>query len=91
MPAPKTTRIWGDTIRQDRCRSRNCHRTIYFATNVRTGREMPFDVRPVAIEIQPELETNREMWTVDLAHNHFATCVDSPLFRRTRGAAHARR
>lgn len=75
------SQVWGDTVRQSTCRSRNCHKPIWFATNARTGTDMPFDVRPVVTAIQPELETGRQLWTVSLQHTHFATCVDAPSFR----------
>lgn len=87
----KTTQIWADTVRQGECRSRNCHRTIYFAQNVKTGNDMPFDVKPEPLYRQLELETSREKWTVDLAHNHFASCPDSSAFRRKKAATRGRR
>ncbi len=78
------TEIWGDTIRQGVCKAPQCRRTIYFATNVRTTKDMPFSQRPVAVEIQPELETGRQQWTVDLKYSHFADCPGAPGFRRPR-------
>lgn len=80
--APRVTRIWRDTIRQDTCRHAHCGKTIWFAQNVRTGHTMPFATYPVPLTVQPELETRREMWAVDLAQSHFADCVGAATFRR---------
>lgn len=81
MTVQRTTKIWSDTITPGVCRSRRCCRRIYFAEVVKSGRMMPFDQKPVALAVQPEIGTNREQWTVDLAGSHFATCVAAPVFR----------
>lgn len=82
--AQRTSWIWSDTITQAVCREPRCRKTIWKAQNTRTGNYMPFATYPVALIVQPELETNREMWLVDLAQNHFADCVGAAQFR-TRG------
>ena len=84
MAAVKTTRIWGDSVRQDVCRDSRCRRVVFFAQNVKTGRFMPFDVRPAPLAVERELETGREMHVVDLASNHFASCIAAAGFRKAR-------
>jgi hypothetical protein len=79
---PRVSVIWADTIRQGTCESPRCRKTIYFAQNVRTKKFMPFSRRPIPLAVQPEIETKREQWTVDLATVHFADCVAAPAFRR---------
>lgn len=77
-----TTRIYADSIRAAKCRGRNCYRLIHFAQIVDSGKQMCFDVAPVAIEVQGDLLGGREIWLVDLSTNHWATCVDSPDFKK---------
>jgi hypothetical protein len=86
VTAPKLTKIWPDTIRPDVCRASCCGQSLYYAQNVKTGRWTPFNTRPVAIAVQPEIETAREIWTIDLAQtiSHFATCKDALMFRKRR-------
>lgn len=78
----KTTQIYADSIRRAKCTGRNCYRPIWWAQIVETGKQMPFDREPVALEAQHTLFGDREIWTVDLEANHWATCVNAPEFKR---------
>lgn len=78
----RRTKIWGDTIRQQVCKSVRCNKTVYFAQNVKTGTFMPFDGRPQALAVEVEIQTGREIWLIDLATSHFGSCVAAPSFRR---------
>lgn len=84
--AVRTTRIWADTIQQKTCTHPRCGRVMFRAQNVRTGNFSPYDHRPVALAIEQEIGTGREMWLIDLAQasSHFATCVGAKCFRRPR-------
>jgi hypothetical protein len=79
-----TTKIWKDTIRWDFCRGATCRRRIVWAQIVASGRQMCFDRMPEAIVTEEEILTKREMLTVDLAPNHWATCPDRARFKRPR-------
>jgi hypothetical protein len=82
-----TTRIYADSIREARCRGRNCYRPIFFAQLVDGGTQMPFEVRPVPLEVQGSLLGGREIWVVDLAHNHWPKCPNATQFRRGHGGS----
>lgn len=78
------TKVWADTQRHDVCKSRNCRAPIVYAQNARTGNPNPFNRPLTAVVVERELGTGRELWTVDLAQSHFATCPDRARFRRAR-------
>lgn len=80
----KTSKIWADTIRHDTCKAASCRRPVVFAQNVKTGNYMIFDGVPAAIARERELETGRDMWTIELTTSHFATCPAKQQFRRAR-------
>lgn len=78
-----TVAIYADSIRAAKCQGRNCYRPIFFAQVVKTGKQMCFDVEPVPLEVQGAmLPGAREIWTVDLATTHWASCPDSKDFKR---------
>lgn len=81
---PRVMRAWGDTVRLDVCRSPHCRQPIYFIQHVKTLKFMPFDGRPRPLAIEQELGTGREIWLIDLALSHFASCRQPERFRRRR-------
>jgi hypothetical protein len=78
----RVTKIWADTIRQDICKADSCRKPIWFAQNARTGNFQPFDGEPTALVVEREVDTGRELWTVDLTLAHFGTCPARAQFRR---------
>lgn len=84
---PLTIDIYADSIRAARCTGARCGQRIWWAQVVKTGKQMCFDVEPVALVAQQPLfddRISREQWTVRLDTNHWATCVDAEDFRRKR-------
>lgn len=80
--AAKTTRVWADTVQPARCRDPKCGASITFATNVKSGKAMPFDGELVALATERDAATGRQIWTVDLSTSHFASCIAAGRFRR---------
>ena len=77
----RTMRAWGDTVKLDVCRSPQCRQPIFFIQHTKTGNFMPFDGRPRPLAIEHEIGTGREIWLLDLAASHFASCVSAKAFR----------
>jgi|KBSMisStaDraftv2_1062788.scaffolds.fasta_scaffold738822_1 hypothetical protein len=76
-------KAWKDTARVDVCRAASCRRTITFIQNAKTLKFVPFDdISPIVRE--SEIGTGRELWTLDLAKTHFASCKAAPQFKRRR-------
>lgn len=79
----RTVKVWRDTAMADVCRAASCRRPITKIQNVKTLNFIPFDdIAP--IQVEREIETGREMLTLDLAKNHFATCPAANQFKRGR-------
>lgn len=78
----RTTRVWGDTITRKTCEYAGCRQGLWLARHVRTGNYMVFEGEPTAISKQPEIETGREAWLVDLALEHWSKCHGAAQFRR---------
>lgn len=77
-----TTRVYADSIREARCTGRRCYRPLFWAQLVESGKQMPFEVSPVALEVQGSLLGGREVWVVDLSTNHWPKCPHANEFRR---------
>lgn len=86
ISANSITRVWGDTVRVDVCKSSRCRQRVWWAMNVRTGRWMIFEGDPQSLSIVNEVDTDRPIWTVALALTHWGKCVDSDRFRRKTSA-----
>jgi hypothetical protein len=82
--APKTAKIWADTLRRESCSYVRCAQVLYFAQLIKTQRWIPFTGRPTPLAQEQEIQTLRQIWTVDLAQSHFATCIGAQSFRRRR-------
>jgi hypothetical protein len=77
----RLVKVWRDTLRVDICRAASCRRRITFGQNVKTLKFLPFDdIAP--IQTEREIETGREMITLDLARTHFASCPASQQFKK---------
>lgn len=81
-PRVRTMKGWRDTIRYDTCRSPRCRQPITFIQSAKSGKFMPFTGSPRPLSVEHELGTGRELWTLDLATEHHATCPGAGDFRR---------
>lgn len=80
--ALRTTSIWADSRREEKCKHASCGRILVFAENTKTAKWMPFDAPLQPVEVTSQ--DGRTVWRVDLARNHFATCPAASSFRRGR-------
>lgn len=78
-----TVRIYPDTIREARCRGRNCYRPLWWAQLVDTGHQIAFEVKPTATEVQGAM-FGREIWSVEVTHDHREKCPNAKSARRER-------
>ena len=76
------TRVFADTVTPGHCRDSRCGAAITFATNVKTGKVMPYDGELVALSTERDESSGRQVWVVDLSTSHFASCPAAQRFRR---------
>lgn len=72
--------IYADTRKVTRCSSYTCGASIVFARLVASDRVMPFNL-PLEV-IGTKERDGRQIETIDLAQNHFASCPDRQRFSR---------
>lgn len=77
---PRLIRVWADTVRTGTCRSETCGATLEFAETVKNGKAMPFDAPIVALATERDSASGRQIFLVDLATSHFATCPDAKRY-----------
>lgn len=77
----RTIVILADTVGRARCRDDRCGAFITWAENAKTGRRMCFDGELVALRTDTDA-CGRQLWEVDLATNHWATCPGAERFKR---------
>jgi len=80
----RTMQVWGDTVTPAHCRDPQCGLAITYATNTKTGRQMPFTGALDALSVETDPKSGRPVWTVDLSTSHFVTCPGAAMFRRAR-------
>jgi len=82
---PGTIEVFADTRGRGVCRGPHCGAAITWAEVVQTGRRMPFDGDPVALETRHDPASGRLIEALDLTANHWATCPDWLSFKTRRG------
>jgi hypothetical protein len=82
-----TTEIFPSTRRLGTCRESRCQASITFAQIVKTGKLMPFDspLEPISVHERETTFGRTDIWVVDLAKSHFATCPAAKRFSRKSG------
>jgi hypothetical protein len=81
---PRVLKIWRDTIKVDLCAKKRCRKRIWWAQVAKSLRFVCFNVAPDPIVTETEVDTGRELLTVDASTVHFATCAGNRQARRTR-------
>lgn len=82
MSQTKTIQIFADTRGRSRCSAPSCRADIEWGEVVASGRKMCFDAPIVALSTHHDPGTRRLVEVVDLATNHWASCVAREQFRR---------
>jgi hypothetical protein len=77
-----TTWVFADTVGTARCRDERCGARITWGEIVKTGKRMCFDGELVALRTDVEQGSGPQVWEVDLADNHWATCPAAKDFKR---------
>lgn len=77
----RVIRVWADSVRPATCKGETCAKPIFFAQNVNTGKEMPFD-GPEPVALKSEHIDGRLALSLDFDTNHFGSCVDRAKFSR---------
>jgi hypothetical protein len=80
---PHDITVYADTVKYAVCRGRSCHKTLTWATNIATGRQMCFTGKIDANgALSRGMEGTRATWTLPLERNHWKDCPDAADFKR---------